>query len=237
MSSNHEAPFPLLRGAYMRAIARAWRDDAYFRQLLHASRTDQRGALPMLEREYNFTFPFDVKFAIVDTQRPQWRPIGTGGWFGFADRFDIALPAKPRDPALGASVLARYCDEFPSLLGKATDVGPYAEAPRDFAEFGVITSRLIALTWLEPSFAQQLFAADDGRALVQDALDFVVTWNFTIKFTEAPGDSSDDDAYWRAFPRSAITVHLPGTPPRVEVEPVALAEYNDTGGQYPFTCA
>jgi ribosomally synthesized peptide (two-chain TOMM family) len=236
MSASHEAPFPQLRSAYLRAVARAWRDETYFRKLLETSRTDARGALPMLERDFNFTFPFDVKFAINDTLRPVWRPIGSGGWFGFADRFDIALPAQPRDPADGAAVLARYCAEFPSLLGKATEADPYSAAPPDFAEFGVMTSRLIALTWVEPAFAATLFAAPDGRALVQDALDFVVTWNFTIKFTPAPGDSSDTDDYWRTFPRSAITVHLPENPGRVEVEPVALAAYNDTGGQYPFTC-
>ncbi|MCU0682734.1 MAG: BMA_0021/BMA_0022 family TOMM bacteriocin [Polyangiaceae bacterium] len=236
MSASHEAPFPQLRSAYLRAIARAWRDETYFRKLLETSRTDDRGALPMLERDFNFTFPFDVKFAINDVLRPVWRPIGSGGWFGFADRFDIALPARPRDPADGAAVLARYCAEFPSLLGKATKADPYSTAPPDFAEFGVITSRLIALTWYEPAFAAALFAAPDGRALVQDALDFVVSWNFTIKFTPAPGESSDTDGYWCAFPRSAITVHLPENPGRVEVEPVALAAYNDTGGQYPFTC-
>ncbi|HEU4410483.1 MAG TPA: BMA_0021/BMA_0022 family TOMM bacteriocin [Polyangiaceae bacterium] len=236
MSANHEAPFPQLRTAYLRAIARAWRDDAYFRRLLEASRVEPRGALTMLERDFNFRFPFDVKFAIDDRERPRFRPILSGGWYGFADRFDVALPARPADPADAAAVLARYCAEFPSLLGKAIEADPFVSAPPDFAEFGVITARLVALVWADPAVAGALYAADDGRAIVQDALDVVIPWNFTVKFVEAPGPSSDRDDYWNTFPRSAITVHLPERPAPVEIEPIALAAYNDTGGQYPFTC-
>lgn len=236
MSANHEAPFPQLRTAYLRAIARAWRDDAYFRRLLEASKVESRGALPMLERDFHFRFPFDVRFAIDDQHRPRYRPVASGGWFGFADRFDVFLPAPPTDPADAAAVLARYCAEFPSLLGKATDADPFVAAPPDFAEFGVITSRLVALVWSDASVASAIYEADDGRAIVQDALDCVIPWNFTIKFAQAPGNSADTDEYWRTFPRSGITVHLPERPPELGLEPIALAAYNDTGGQYPFTC-
>lgn len=265
LSSSNVAPFPQLRAAYLRAIARAWRDPAYQERLVHASRTLPLGALPMLEFDFNFQFPFEVKFAISDMQghRPQWMPVGTRGWFGIADRFDVYLPEKPATVDEQAAVLARYCAEFPSLLGasrrryecednggherkkvkrarpaKQDDqhlVHPEVEAPADFAEFGVVTARIIALAWSDSDFADRLFATPDARQIVQNSMDYMVPWNFQLKFHRVEGPSNDGDDYWLEFPCSAITVFLPETP-EVDVEAIALAAYNDTGSQYPFTC-
>src|SRR4051812_25619514 len=109
MSSDNAAPFPRLRTAYLRAIARAWRDKDYMHLLFSESARNPRGVLPMFERDYNFQFPFDVKFAIDGVHRPYWKPTGTTGWFGFMDDFVLHLPARPAHPADQASVLARYC--------------------------------------------------------------------------------------------------------------------------------
>ncbi|WP_437327087.1 hypothetical protein [Sorangium sp. So ce381] len=38
-------------------------------------------------------------------------------------------------------------------------------------------------------------------------------------------------------PRTTITVYIPKHPPDEVAWPIALAAYNDTGPQYPFTCA
>jgi ribosomally synthesized peptide (two-chain TOMM family) len=231
------APFPALRAAYMRAIARAWRDPAYAEALSQAAKEEPKGSLGLLERDYNFQFPFDVTFNVdVDEQRrPRWRPVGTRGWYGFMDRFQVCLPAKPKDAATEAAVLARYCAEFPSLLGVGKDG---TVAPPDFANFGVITARVLALAWNDRAFHEKLYAADDARELVQGAMNCVVPWNFQLKFEEKKGASSDADAYWRpeSFPRSVITVYLPMRPDGMGAEAIALAAYNDSGGTYPFTC-
>lgn len=265
LSSSNVAPFPQLRAAYLRAIARAWRDPEYLQRLVNASNTLPLGALPLLELDFNFQFPFEIKFAISDQQgrRPVWTPVGTRGWFGIADRFDVYLPDKPASADEQAAVLARYCAEFPSLLGasrrrfECEDSGghqrkkikpvvarsrddehlihPEVEAPTDFAEFGVITARLIALAWSDPVFAERLFTTPDARQLVQNAMDYMVPWNFQLKFHRVEGPSCDSDDYWLEFPCSAITVFMPMTPD-ADVEAIALAAYNDTGAQYPFTC-
>jgi ribosomally synthesized peptide (two-chain TOMM family) len=233
MHTNDEAPFPELRAAYLRAVARAWNNPAYQDALLEASKKGRRGALDLLERDFNFTFPFDVKFMIDVESRPAWSPVGTpSGWFGSADAFVIALPRKPARAEQGAAVLAHYCAKFPSLLGEGRH---HVSAPPDFAKFGVITSQLIALTWANEAFAARLFDQRDARGLLQDAMGCIVPWNFLLKFEPAPGDSSDSDEYWSDFPRSKITVHLPQRP-ELDAQPVALAAYNATGGQYPFTC-
>ncbi len=244
--ATNVAPFPQLRAAYLRAIARAWRDPNYQERLVEASRTEALGALPILEQDFEFQFPFKVKFAIDDKQgsRPTWTPVGTRGWFGYADMFEVFLPEKPERVDQHAAVLARYCAEFPSLLGASkrrsygqakAEVYPEVEAPADFAEFGVITSRIIALAWSDERFASTLFDSVDARQLVQDSMDYIIPWNFRLKFSRVPGPSSNEDAYWQSFPDSTITVYLPQTP-ELDVEAIALAAYNDTGAQYPFTC-
>lgn len=232
--SDNSAPFPRLRTAYLRAVARSWRDDAYFQFLLKES-DGPRGVLPHLEETYKFKFPFDVKLILTDKQRPIWDPAYTTGWFGFGDDFAFWFPARPERLEDQANVLARYYQEFPSFLGAATD--GVSVAPPDFSEFGTVVMRLVALVWHNKRVREELYTSDDSRLLVQDALDYVVPWNFTLKVREAPGASSaDDDAYWKKFPRSEITLHVPLRPPSLEVEAAALGAYNATGSQYPFSC-
>ncbi len=238
MSQTYSAPFPSLRTAYLRAIARAWRDPEYQEQLVRHSNEFPRGVLGLLERDYGFTFPFDIKFMIDTTPmtRPRWIPVGTKGWFGFADRFHMFLPAQPERQEDEAAVLAEYCFRFPSMLGRATN--DVSVAPPDFAGFGVITSRIIALAWHNELFRTALYTLPDTRQLVQDAMDYMVPWNFTLTFQEAVMDKRPvvADAFWELFPFSQVIVNLPLQPDDVGVEAIALAAYNDTGAQYPFTC-
>jgi ribosomally synthesized peptide (two-chain TOMM family) len=242
------APFPLLRAAWLRIIARVWNDPTgqLLKHLIGLSKTDPRGVLPTLENDFGFKFPFrKVKLVVTDERRPRWEPVGTKGWFGFADEFKVALPGKPSEKDEG-ELLAEYMQEFPSLLGP----GILAEAPDDFASFGLVTGRLIALAWNDPTFRAALFSAEDARNLVQDAMDVVIPWNFRLKFTEhkvrnrtAPhgpgGDQprllSTESFDFSDFPFSEICINMPESPDSRQ-RAIALAAYNDTGTQYPFTC-
>ncbi len=258
-SMNNAAPFPQLRAAYLRAIARAWNDPAYMEKLLRES-AGPRGALPFLEAEYDFVFPYDVRLVLSDKERPVWEPIGTTGWRGFGDEFQVWLPAKPSKVEQEADVLGAYLSYFPSLLGAARipdDVSHLraskfpaelaaveartrqliaadSVAPPDFGSFGVITSRLIALAWKDEKFAEELYTVRDARDLVQDAMDFLVAWNFLLKFNLHRGDPTAP-GYWEGFPRSVITLHIPQRPV-IDQQAIALGAYNATGSQYPFSC-
>jgi ribosomally synthesized peptide (two-chain TOMM family) len=233
MNVYYEAPFPKLRSAYLRAIARAWRDEKYLQELVDASNRP-RGALDVLECDFKFNFPFNVKFCISGTHRPQWQMGGSWGWTGFADEFNLTLPGHPARAEDRAAVLARYCAEFPTLLG-ATTSDAEAAPPANFAEFGVLTSRIIARTWTDDDFAKALYSKDDSRSFIQDSMTCVIPWHFNLRLSLAPGESSVSEDYWTSFPRSVITVHLP-MQPALDVEPVALAAYNAGGAMYPFTC-
>jgi ribosomally synthesized peptide (two-chain TOMM family) len=245
MNIQDPAPFPQMRSAYLRSITKAWRDPVYQKVLAGAGNSPlcPRGALDLLEKEYRFTFPFNVKLVISDDPelRPRFEPAFTTGWLGVADDFKVYLPPPPSgsgeegDPA---SVLARYCAEFPSLLGQATVEG--LEAPEDFGNVGLYTARLVALIWHDEALRKAVYAAGDARALVQDTMDFIFPWNFQLRFAEGAvsgyAGSTTLDAYWEKFPRSEITLHLPMPPTDLDLKPVALASYNATGGQYPFSC-
>lgn len=243
MEQRNAAPFPRLRTAYLRAIAKAWREPGYETKLVEAS-TGPRGTLDLLEQEFNFRFPFDVKFCISLLKRPRWQPIGTTGWLGFGDEFEITLPALPPDPGSRASVLARYCQEFPTMLGNPIRDGE--TAPPDFAAFGVVTARLLALAWHNKDFHKALYESPDARDIVQGSMNTIVEWNFSLRFREHVSElPMESDEYWRNFPRSKIIVHLPERPEQRPpmpdetfdtVEPIALASYNGSGSQYPFTC-
>lgn len=68
------------------------------------------------------------------------------------------------------------------MLGRPVH-GSGPGVPDDFAEFGVITTRLIAFAWADSQFRDLLFKeySDDARGLVQDTMDYVVKWNFKLK--------------------------------------------------------
>ncbi|WP_437906588.1 BMA_0021/BMA_0022 family TOMM bacteriocin [Sorangium sp. So ce327] len=239
------APFPRLRTAYLRAIARAWRDRDFLKQLVSASKEDPYGVLPLLEKEYGFKFPFSVKFAISDEPRPQWRPNEMLGWLADGDEIDIILPGPPTDGTPPADALALYCQWFPSMLGPPTD--GTSQPPDDFGEFGVITSRLLAMTWYDEKFKEQLFASKDARRLVQASMGMIIHWNFKLKFSSLHWEKfwhnipyqgqGDGQSASRIPARVTITVNIPQAPPDDAIWPIALAAYNDTGPQYPFTCA
>jgi ribosomally synthesized peptide (two-chain TOMM family) len=205
-----------------------------------------RGVLPLLEVLYNFKFPYNVEFAVRFNPRPKWRPNEMLGWYGGGDEFLIYLPLKPSTDDLRelgekcdfgldatlADALALYCERFPSLLGKATD--GKSLAPEDFANFGVMTSRLLAMTWYDQEFANDLFQDDDARDRVQKSLNIVIPWNFRLKFLPRPWPQFMS----KASPYNKIAVYIPQRPDDDEENDwaIALARYNDTGPQYPFTC-
>jgi ribosomally synthesized peptide (two-chain TOMM family) len=242
--ADNGAPFPLLRAAYLRSIANVWRDhtDTLLAELVHISKTNPRGVIPKFEEDFKFTFPFPrVKLTISDKHRPRWKPVGTTGWFGFADAYQVALPRSP-GPGHEAELLAEYMENYPSMLGRASD---NSQAPDDFAWFGLITGRLIALAWHDEAFKHKLFDTDDARALIQDAMDVVIPRNFKLKFhahaatRSGDGRQSDLEAAQFAFddfPLTEICLNMPDRPSNEQESAIALAAYNHTGRQYPFTC-
>jgi ribosomally synthesized peptide (two-chain TOMM family) len=235
-------PFPELRSGYLRAIARAWRDEK-FRQALFDSKSEKYGALGILKQEFGTNFPYKIKLVIAQgSPGPTYMPQGTRGWIGVEDGFTIYIPCEDKPPAHAADVLARYYQERPTPLGRPDgDIGTEA-IPSAFAQFGGMTMRAVALTWEDAEFRRKLI--DHGapgkrrtaNEVFEDYLDYQIPWNFGMCFKAQPYPQSDKD--WEDFPINEIELILPQRPKQHDgvVEAVALAAYNGTGPQYPFTC-
>lgn len=235
-------PFPELRSAYLRAIARAWRDDK-FRQRLIDTKSEKYGALALLKQEFGLDFGFRIKLVIAGGDPgPTWMPTGTRGWIGVEDSFLIHIPVEDKPPAQPADVLARYYQERPSPLGRPESHGGHESVPSAFAEFGAMTLRALALAWEDADFRRKLLATDSHHkpkqvnATFQDYLDYQIPWNFAVHFKAQPYPKTDGD--WEEFPPNEVKLILPQRPKPNDavVEAVALAAYNGTGPQYPFTC-
>ena len=192
---------------------------------------NEAGGLQLLEGMYNFKFPFDIEFCMcINPYGPSWNPNAPSQWLGLQDKFTVWLPDKPESIQDHAEILAHYLQEFPSMLGSAS-----VSAPPDFAAFGVITGRLIALAWTNSVFFDSLVNPEsaDTVAVIQISMDYIFPWNSRMEFKRRP---QMDSSNWRSFPRTRVTLYIPRAPQEAEVHPVALAAYNGTGDQYPFSC-
>jgi hypothetical protein len=272
-----DAPFSDLRYAYLSAIAKAWNSEEFFGQLVAAGCS----GLSFLEEEFEFRFPWDIEFVMEAKKgfRPEWDPesgfLWRSGNHASPDEYVVPLPRLQEDfpgECLGPA-LAAYCRQFPTMLGKpgkpvqpvqpvqpVVIYRPLAEAPADFAAFGITTARVIAAVWRDPKMAQMLEDAyldeeDGGIRTVQYVENWTerpFPWNFRLRFrsysveTPVPKDLSDIPKWAEATvqdqPKTRIRLNSPCNPLRDNAEdyliqPVALAAYNATGDAYPFTCA
>ncbi len=232
---NMSAPFSDLRTSYLQAIARAWSDRTFYELLQKASVHFPRGVLDVLESEYGVKFPFDrLKLTIKVDSGLTWNTQYPYDWFGArTDRMLVTLPPKPTDRSEGAW-LAAYCAEYPSPLGRCSTSG--LDAPDDFVWFGTVIGRLIALTWKREDVEQALTTQyqDDARGYVQNILGIMIPWNFKVQFkVEKDWHPGSHTPYM-----TEIRLNFPQKPPADECgeEAFALATYNGSGGQYPFTC-
>jgi ribosomally synthesized peptide (two-chain TOMM family) len=233
-------PFPELRAAYLRSIARAWRDPEFYKRLID-SKDEKEGALAILRREFGMEFPWAVKLVIAaGDPGPAWQPGNTRGWIGTEDAFTLYLPVEDKPPANPAELLARYYQERPSPLGRQAKGVAEDWIPSAFAEFGAVTIRALALAWNDATFKELLLSANGkpraANKTFQDYLDYHIPWNFSVYFKAHAYPKTDED--WEAFPPNEIKLVLPQRPGGRDpmVEAVALAAYNGTGPQYPFTC-
>jgi ribosomally synthesized peptide (two-chain TOMM family) len=246
-----------LRLAYLRAIADAWKDTTdTIKNTLIDSNTD---LIDYLKKNYGLHSPWEsITLQLFEffedeneNQKPEWKPMETAGWVGPNDRFIIHIPGKPDDPNQQVQALAAYYQLFPTLFGYKKLIG--AGQPEDlgvdqkpFLEFGGVTLRAIALSWLDDDFLNELThpTLADATPVLSRYLGYTNPWNFRIKFKVHP------DFVWLAetpenkipmwkdaqIPKNIIQLHYPTRPAESKFWPIALTSYNNTGPAYPFSC-
>lgn len=250
-------PFPHLRSAYLKFIAATWaiRDregEKAYRARLENLVARDGGILPILRNEYglNFTWQVCLKIATGEAQ-PEW-DSQREMWVGTEDAFTIYIPSAPR-PEVQAQLLANYYMLRPTILGSGgadssteqqdpeqvrrhsqNEGAPADPIPDSFTEFGIVTMRAIARAWQNEKFRKLLTGHGkdlpvDARECLQAYMDYMVPWNFKLYFKEC-GDDLE------RLPPNEITLYFPDKPEDPRIEATALAAYNGTGPQYPFTC-
>ena len=244
-------PLMNLRLAYLRAVAKAWMEEDFKNKLLKAD-----DILPILvdEKEFGFESPWTlVELKLVDDKdrRTEWHPRETAGWIGSDDKFVINFPDKPRK-GQGVRALAAYYQLFPTLFGPEKDkkIGgalplDLGVSPEPFLKFGGVTLRAIALAWKDEDFKKEL--ANDATHALSRYLGYRSPWNFGLQFIKNEFDKyfkwDERTGSWVAqkkedIPKNRIELHFPVKPDvNEEYLPIALTSYNNTGPEYPFSCA
>ncbi|MDI1433260.1 BMA_0021/BMA_0022 family TOMM bacteriocin [Polyangium sorediatum] len=132
-------------------------------------------------------------------------------------------------------------------------IGPHSSAPvggfvpsdNEFSAFQVALLSALAKAWADPGFKQKLLI--DSTVALHTIRGYELPWNMNIIIRDDSGahwtppnvsssPPSHGQSYWTFSQPSALTLYLPTKPHNVEAEPIALAAYNATGAEYPFTC-
>ncbi|WP_437998961.1 BMA_0021/BMA_0022 family TOMM bacteriocin [Sorangium sp. So ce185] len=126
-----------------------------------------------------------------------------------------------------------------------TPIGGFVPSDQGFEAFKVVLLAAIAKAWASEDFKQMLLI--DCAAALRTIRGYRLPWNMNICVMNDDGaqwikpDASSDppskgQSYWTFSRPHALTLYLPTAPSDENAEPVALAVYNATGAEYPFTC-
>lgn len=246
-----------LRLAYLRAIAKSWRDEEFKQTIVTG-----KDILGILEREFGFHSPWQhLELHLVnDEPKAEWKPMETAGWIGSNDRFVIHIPKKPDKATHPEQALAAYYQMFPTLFGPVKNNnslrGPLplglGVGPEPFLEFGAVTLRAIALGWKNETFWNDLTTKKgskrkDAKPALSRWLGYNCPWNFDLSFVEHQNfiwqeDGKHKIGVWnppeagKKIPNNIIELHYPEKPEDETFYAIALTSYNSTGPAYPFSC-
>jgi ribosomally synthesized peptide (two-chain TOMM family) len=240
------------RLAYLKAIAKAWNDAAFFKKMI--SDPDGWKCLGSPKVHWNL----ELRFAEDTLPGNGYRPSLTGGWVGPDAVMTLRLPNAPAEEQQSLA-LAAYYAEMSTPFGKAfkgrQDLAATFEAvdggnggdgsdgsdgdglghSNDAFVLGGVILRALALSWSSDEFRQQFFQGDALVAL-ENWVGYNFPWNMQIKA------KLDEELEWQAgserwsrAPRNQLTLYVPNKP-QTQHQAVALAAYNETGNAYPLTC-
>ncbi|SDZ71898.1 ribosomal natural product, two-chain TOMM family [Variovorax sp. YR266] len=260
MTFQSQAADPLLefRLAYLRGIAKSWQDDAYRAKLLGASDIQQ-----MLHDDFGLPTQWPLlDISLFQDPNPDmraaWKPMLTSGWVGPDDSFVIVLPQAPSSQPTEA--LAAYYQLFPDFMGPAaafetptgliggalpTGLGIPGGGDGSLLAFGGVVLRAVALAWQSPEFLFDLTRDPDAdkAPVLSQWLGYNNPFNFKILFTTNSAFTWDAaKGEWNlkgangSLIKNGIRLNYPTAPVEVELRPIALTSYNNTGPAYPFTC-
>jgi ribosomally synthesized peptide (two-chain TOMM family) len=238
------------RTAYLRSIARAWNDEAFFRAMTDRKAKGYDGwrFLPHPLPHWHI----ELFFGLDTLPGNGFKPELTGSWVGPRAILKLRFPRAP-EVAEQSRALAAYYAELPSPFGHGRiHVEPWhaSEGPpplqdsdgsggagmgywSDALVLGGSVARALALSWSNSTFAEQFFG-DRALEAMQNWLGYTLPWNMQLE-AEQVTDVTWDGTKWSPRPRNSLTLWVPNKP-ETRYQALALAAYNQTGNAYPLTC-
>jgi ribosomally synthesized peptide (two-chain TOMM family) len=147
-------------------------------------------------------------------------------WSGFS---------KGTAPAAGRATHVSSGTPFKSA-GQAPPEGGFVPGTEGFFDFGVVLLSVMAKAWENEQFAKLL--VEDPTAGLNTVRGYKPPWHLGIEFRFDEGAHWIEGAEtpWHLPTPHVLRLQMPAAPPAEHDWAVALAAYNSTGAEYPFTC-
>jgi ribosomally synthesized peptide (two-chain TOMM family) len=120
--------------------------------------------------------------------------------------------------------------------GSGPPQGGFIGSAETFLDFNVAVLSVMVKAWESPTFARVL--TQDAVASLTTVRGYQAPWKLDIhvEFDHDARWTEGGEKPWHPLKPHMLKLHMPARPERPEDWPVALAAYNATGAEYPFTC-
>ncbi len=179
---------------------------------------------------------------------------------------DESVPRPEQNPAPEIGEIVNFCvpylpdiQEFRNAKNTNTLETLGDGGPKQMLAFHAVLLEMIASAWSDKNYwnylTTQFVVTPNGtpKARYKDQyVTFENPWAFTIKFKVASNSpapeyhppTNKEAGYWKHLPCNQLFLHFPNPPTTTEhhdalamqMWPLAIARYNDTGPEFPLTC-
>jgi ribosomally synthesized peptide (two-chain TOMM family) len=117
--------------------------------------------------------------------------------------------------------------------------GGFVPAEEEFTAFKVVLIGVMSKAWADDRFKAMLEI--DSKLAMSTIRGYRVPWKLQFPMKEDKKARwqppvNGQQSFWYNERRHELTLYLPSKPKQLASEPVALAAYNASGAEYPFTC-
>lgn len=215
---------------------------------------------------YECPWDLDIELSLDHKRRADWKPEVTAGWYDGMDNMILYLPDLPKkekSESLAAYYHLRpHLFRIPIFGGEHqslhTDLG---DDMGDFSALSAVLIRAMAMMSSDGEVAKKLreklitqggipeqTGQTSGKAL--QAMEFFMgyryPWSINIIIKEDVNARWEKEKKkktkkktWQDLTPDKLILGVPNKPgeeKHLDIEPIALTTYNQTGPQYPFTC-
>lgn len=107
-----------------------------------------------------------------------------------------------------------------------------------FMDFQVVLLWAIGKAWENEGFAKLLLTNESLASALGSIRGYALPWrlHIVVKDDETASFDASGSGGWKGLSRHELSLNLPAPPKEVRDQSIALAAYNGTGAEFPFTC-